>query len=84
MCMAIFRLEQLDQFEHGTLRRTPDLTQQEYVAKINELSQQLIEAWDQDQRVMSIRIVIQCAKMLSDTDVVAFYPSKFILITDIL
>lgn len=28
--------------------------------------------------------VLQCAKLLSDTSVIQFYPSKFVLITDIL
>ncbi|KAI4793261.1 hypothetical protein KUCAC02_032838 [Chaenocephalus aceratus] len=32
----------------------------------------------------SSEIVIQCSKLLSDTSVIQFYPSKFVLITDIL
>jgi len=44
----------------------------------------LIEAWKEDQRVKSLKIVIQCAKLLSDISVIQFYPSKFVLITDVL
>jgi hypothetical protein len=61
-----------------------NLSQQEYVTRIDELNQALIAAWDQDQRVKSLKIAIQCAKVLSETSVIQFYPSKFVLITDIL
>jgi len=49
-----------------------------------ELNTSLIHAWQEDQRVKSLKIVIQCAKLLSDISVIQFYPSKFVLITDIL
>lgn len=61
-----------------------NLSQQEYVCRIEELNQALRESWDQDQRVKALKIAIQCAKLLVDTAVVQFYPSKFVLITDIL
>ena len=32
----------------------------------------------------SVFIWFQCAKLLSDTSVIQFYPSKFVLVTDIL
>lgn len=61
-----------------------DLSQQEYVSKIELLNQELIQAWSTDQRVKSLKIAIQCSKFLADTAVMQFYPSKFVLITDIL
>ncbi|XP_013393417.1 UPF0505 protein C16orf62 homolog [Lingula anatina] len=78
------RLEQLDDFEEGSVQEMLDLSQQEYVNRIDELNQALIDAWDQDQRVKALKIAIQCSKLLSDTNVIQFYPSKFVLITDIL
>jgi hypothetical protein len=37
-----------------------------------------------EQRVKALKIAIQCAKLLADTKVIQFYPSKFVLISDIL
>lgn len=42
------------------------------------------KAWDSEQRVKAFKIGIQCSKLLSDVNVMQFYPSKFVLITDIL
>lgn len=42
------------------------------------------QAWDSEQRVRAFKIGIQCSKLLSDVNVMQFYPSKFVLITDIL
>ena len=36
-----------------------NLSQQEYVNRIDELNNQLIIAWDQDQRVKALKIAIQ-------------------------
>lgn len=77
------RLEQLDDFQD--LHYMQNLTQQEYVAKIQQLNSELVAAWKTDQRVKSLKISIQCAKLLADSSsVMQFYPSKFVLVTDIL
>lgn len=78
------RLEQLDDFEEGSIRQMLDLTQQEYVSRIEMLNNELVQAWNSDQRVKSLKIAIQCSKLLADTSVMQFYPSQFVLITDIL
>ncbi|KAL3877496.1 hypothetical protein ACJMK2_035196 [Sinanodonta woodiana] len=78
------RLEQLDDFEEGSVQMMLNLSQQEYVSRIDELNQALIKAWNEDQRVKALKIGIQCAKLLADTNVIQFYPSKFVLVTDIL
>uniref|UniRef100_A0A6Q2YQZ6 VPS35 endosomal protein-sorting factor-like n=1 Tax=Esox lucius TaxID=8010 RepID=A0A6Q2YQZ6_ESOLU len=78
------RLEELDDLEEGSQRELLNLSQQDYVNRIEELNQSLKEAWASDQKVKALKIVIQCSKLLSDTDVIQFYPSKFVLITDIL
>ena len=61
-----------------------NLSQQDYCNRIEELNSALIEAWDHDQRVKALKIVIQCAKLLANVSVIQFYPSKFVLITNIL
>lgn len=77
------RLEQLDDFQDVNYMQ--DLTQQEYVSKIQQLNAELVSAWKTDQRVKSLKIAIQCSKLLADpSSVMQFYPSKFVLVTDIL
>ena len=78
------RLEQLDDFDDGSVHQMLDLTQQEYIAKIEQLNQELVQAWNTNQRVKALKIAIQCSKMLADTSVLQFYPSQFVLVTDIL
>ncbi|KAK4884963.1 hypothetical protein RN001_001234 [Aquatica leii] len=77
------RLEQLDYFDEGSQRKL-DLSQAEYVGRIEQLNQELVSTWNSEQRVKALKIAIQCAKVLADSDVLRFYPSKFVLITDIL
>ena len=45
---------------------------------------ELLQAWNEDQKVKALKIAIQCSKFLCDTKVIKFYPSKFVLITEIL
>ncbi|CAG2109601.1 unnamed protein product [Medioppia subpectinata] len=78
------RLEQLDDFEEGSVKEMLNLTQTEYVNRIDELNVALYESWNSDQRVKALKIAIQCSKLLADTSVIQFYPSKYVLITDIL
>lgn len=78
------RLAQLDDLEEGSMKEMLNLSQTEYVKRIEELNTALITAWKNDQRVKSLKITIQCSKLLGDTSVLQFYPSKFVLITDIL
>lgn len=77
------RLDQIDSFEEGPQRKL-NLSQSEYMNRIDQLNKELVSAWHAEQRVKALKIAIQCAKLLADTDVLPFYPSKFVLITDIL
>lgn len=80
-----YRLEQLDDCDDGhVVHKMLDLTQHDYVYRIDQLNQELVLAWNCDQRVRSLKIAIQCAKLLADTSVMPFYPSQFVLVTDIL
>ena len=78
------RLEQLDDFEDGSVKEMLNLSQTDYVNRIEQLNSTLASAWNSEQRVKSLKIAIQCAKLISDVSVLQFYPSQFVLITDIL
>ena len=88
------------------MQEMANLSQQDYIKRIDELNNALLAAWNEDDRVKSLKIVIQvcntkplftirleisinvlnfkCSKLLADASVIQFYPSKFVLITDIL
>ena len=53
------RLEQLDDLEEGSVKETLNLSQKEYVRKIDDLNRALVAAWDNDQRVKALKIAIQ-------------------------
>ena len=53
------RLEQLDDMEEGGVQETLNLSQQDYVHKIDTMNKPLTSAWQRDQRVMALKIVIQ-------------------------
>lgn len=76
------RLEQLDEEEDDGI--VLKLTQKEYTGHIEKRRAELIEAWDGDKRVKALKTAIKCAKLLGDTaQVTAFYPSKWVLITEV-
>ncbi len=78
------RLEQLDKFDDNDIQFMPGLSQQEYVSKIQQLGITLVESWRNGSRVNSLKIAIQSIKLLQETSPLQYYPSKFVLITDIL
>lgn len=53
------RLEQLDDLEDGGTQETLNLSQQDYVRKIDIMNKSLTESWQRDQRVMALKISIQ-------------------------
>ena len=53
------RLEQLDDLDEGAVKETLNLSQKEYVKKIDDMHQTMVCAWDADQRVKSLKIAIQ-------------------------
>lgn len=80
------RLEEIEEAEKEQ-ESGPDtvkVTQQEFLDQIEGMHNELLQAWNENQRVQALKIAIQCSKFLSDTTVIKFYPSKFILITEIL
>jgi len=53
------RLAQLDDLEEGCVRQEQDLSQQEYMSRIEHLNSELVQAWHADQRVRALKIAIQ-------------------------
>ena len=52
-------MESLEEDDEDNIQTMLNLSQQDYVKNIDDLHQQLIAAWDADQRVKSLKIVIQ-------------------------
>ena len=46
-------------FLQGSVKEMLNLSQQDYVKRIEELNQALVTAWEGDQRVKALKIVIQ-------------------------
>lgn len=77
------RLAELEQKAEEE-NRTLQVTQKDYIKVIDEMHKEMVRAWEREDRVKTLKVVIQAAKLLSDTAVAVFYPSKFVLVTEIL
>ena len=75
------RLEKLEE-DAGEGDRM-QVSQKEYVRRIEGLHSELAEAWQNSERVQALKITIQCAKLLQDTSMIQFYPSMFVMLTEI-
>ena len=60
------RLEQLDDLDEGAVKETLNLSQKEYVKKIDDMHQTLASAWEVDQRVKALKIAIQVSHSWSE------------------
>eukprot|EP00301_Raphidiophrys_heterophryoidea_P006104 c12495_g1_i1.p1 GENE.c12495_g1_i1~~c12495_g1_i1.p1 ORF type:complete len:1006 (-),score=282.13 c12495_g1_i1:1509-4526(-) len=78
------RLEELEDPSKESDREFKMMSMKEYISHLENLNAELKVAWRGEERVKSLRIAIQCAKLLGDTSVAAFYPSMFVLVTEIL
>lgn len=76
------RLAQLEKKAGG--EDTIEFTQKECENHVQRLSRDLDLAWKNEERVKTLKITIQLARMLSDTNVPAFYPYLFVLVTNVL
>lgn len=77
-------LEKMDQNKAGTPLTGPMYSSKEFTSELERIDKELVRCWEKDDKVASIRIAIQCAKLLNDVATPMFYPQKFILLTDIL
>jgi hypothetical protein len=76
------RLEQLENAARGVA--TVEMSAEQYQRRIEKLQRDLQRAWERNQRVTALKIAIQCSKLLCDPRVPQYYPSMFVLVTDIL
>ncbi|XP_010500650.1 PREDICTED: UPF0505 protein-like isoform X2 [Camelina sativa] len=60
------------------------INQQEYIAKLHELRDGITCAWQAEDRVASLKLSIKVSKLLMDTTVLQFYPTVFVIVTDML
>ncbi|XP_020868718.1 UPF0505 protein isoform X1 [Arabidopsis lyrata subsp. lyrata] len=60
------------------------INQQEYIAKVHELREGIKCAWQAEDRVTSLKLSIKVTKLLMDTTVLQFYPTVFVIVTDML
>nr|XP_043622248.1 VPS35 endosomal protein sorting factor-like isoform X2 [Erigeron canadensis] len=60
------------------------VTQQEYIKRLHQLKDEIMRAWRSDDRVTSLKMSTKVARLLMDTSVAQFYPTLFVLATDIL
>ena len=78
------RLDELENSEAEGQRNLLLLTCSEYTQHVRQLNELLTEAWQAQERVKAVKLAIQNAKLLSDATVLQFYPSMFVLVTDLL
>ncbi|PIN25563.1 hypothetical protein CDL12_01696 [Handroanthus impetiginosus] len=60
------------------------ISQQECLSKLQKLKDEINQAWCADDRVTSLRLSIKVARLLMDTSIIQFYPTLFVLATDIM
>jgi hypothetical protein len=74
------RLEELENDKKGF----NILSSGEYVAKMEVLKREMLQKWENSDKVGALKIIIHCTKMLNDVFTPKFYTHKFLIISDIL
>ncbi|XVE50697.1 hypothetical protein DITRI_Ditri01bG0184100 [Diplodiscus trichospermus] len=77
-------LEELDDPQKSAEEGAKSITQQEYVSRLHELKDEINRAWHNEDRVKSLKMSIKVARLLMDTSASNFYPTLFVLVTDVL
>ncbi|XVF77393.1 hypothetical protein PTKIN_Ptkin14bG0039400 [Pterospermum kingtungense] len=77
-------LEELDDPQKSSEESAKVITRQEYVSRLHELKDEINRAWHDEDRVKSLKLSIKVARLLMDTSVSNFYPTLFVLSTDVL
>ncbi|KAF5203371.1 hypothetical protein FRX31_007042 [Thalictrum thalictroides] len=81
---AATHAEELDNPRKASEDGVKVITCQEYVSRLREFQDEIKHAWKADDRVTSLKSSIKVARLLLDTSVSEFYPTLFILVTDVM
>ncbi|QHO35249.1 UPF0505 protein [Arachis hypogaea] len=81
---TIIHLEELDDPQKFADEGVKVITWQEYVSRLYELKDEINRSWLAEDRVTSLKLSIKVAKLLMDTSVSEFYPTLFVLVTNIM
>ncbi|XP_027061539.2 uncharacterized protein [Coffea arabica] len=77
-------LEELDDPQKFTEEGLKVISQREYVLRLYELKDEIALSWSKKEHVTSLKLCIRVARLLMDTSVVQFYPTLFVLATDVM
>ncbi|XP_048130945.1 VPS35 endosomal protein sorting factor-like isoform X2 [Rhodamnia argentea] len=78
------RLEELDDPQKSAKEGNASITRQEYVFRLNDFKEKIVQAWHSEDRVTALKFTIKVARLLMDTSVRQFYPTLFVLATDVM
>ena len=77
------RLDELSKEEKE--QDTQYMAQKDYLRHLEKLNEELKDAWNvHNDRVKSLKIMIKCSKILGKNTVPQFYPSMFVLVSEVL
>lgn len=77
-------LEELENLQKASQDGVKVITQQDYASRLRELKSEIGNTWKSGDRVTSLKLSIKVARLLMDTSVSEFYPTVFILVTDVM
>ena len=72
------RIEELEKGEDDTNAGTVG----EIVKKMEVIKKEMLQKWDKEEKVATLKIIIQCAKILNDVSTPKFYCHKFLIISE--
>ncbi|OQR87725.1 hypothetical protein ACHHYP_08096 [Achlya hypogyna] len=79
------RLEQLENKQEPEAScTTVEVSKNEYIDRVKNLQTDFVAAWQDDQKVLALRIAIKCFKLLGDVSFPKLYPCIFVLVSDVL
>ncbi|XP_038690110.1 VPS35 endosomal protein sorting factor-like isoform X2 [Tripterygium wilfordii] len=81
---ASMHLDELNDMEKSSEEDDKVITRQEYISRLHELKDEINRAWAAEDRVTSLKLSIKVARLLMDTSVLEFYPTIFVLVTEVM